>query len=568
MKRMTLGLAALSLLGGCASSQMKSTPFYSGLERVYTEKPEDRVNLWPIGYYREPALSVLWPLFSLTDDHLAVRPVYSQYRQGGKDSGYDEFNFLWPFCQFDTKHDEHRIFPLYWGEDHFDLFPVFFWTRNWCVIGPYATHKTEDRGTLFPLSWWDLDKQRFWYLAGLGGYWRCNDYRVNHWALPFYLRNRSGFYSLPFSRLDREGLTEDLYLCGLGGREFASDGYRRSWAFPFYYHDKDSCYTLLYGNTATSDWLMPFYFRNETDFHTPVWSVRANEKTGEKGFFSLPLLSAAFWNTDTCARSWYALLGLAGSKTNTTGTHHEHWAFPLYHWDEGRSFTSLAYGWNGGGSGRTNTWWAAGLVGTRSGAVEGEWAFPFYSRRKNVVFDKHMALLDAPRGQADKSPSFWLASGNRRSYLLLSDYDESFRAHRGSHKGGDKLMMRYHRKVGNWLFLDRTADRTVYYDEAKNVVERDEEMAATSFLLFLYRAQSKLDRLTHKSSARCRVLWKLWDYERTDDDVKIDTFPFFTYDSKANGFSKTSLLWRLFRNEYDPRTDKRSVDVLFIPVWR
>lgn len=568
MKRLTLACLSLALFGGCATSQMKSTPFYSGSERVYTGKPEDRVNLWPIGYYREPALSVLWPLFSLTDDHLAVRPIYSQYRQGGKDSGYDEFNFLWPFCQFDTRHDEHRIFPLYWGEDHFDLFPVFFWTTNWCVIGPYATHKTKDRGTLFPLSWWDLDKQRFWYLAGLGGYWRCNDYRVNHWALPFYLRNRSGFYSLPFSRLDREGLTEDLYLCGLGGHEFASDGYRCSWAFPFYYHDKDSCYTLLYGNTATSDWLMPFYFRNETDFHTLVWSVRANEKTGEKGFFSLPLLSAAFWNTNTCARSWYALLGLAGSKTNTSGTHHEHWAFPLYHWDEGRSFTSLAYGWNGGGNERTNTWWAAGLVGTRSGAVEGEWAFPFYSRRKNVVFDEHMALLDAPCEQADKSPSFRFGSGNLRSYLLLSDYDESFRAHRGWRKDGDKLMMYYHRKVGNWLFLDRTADRTVYYDEAKNVVEKDDEMDATSFLLFLYRAESKLDRLTHKSSARHRVLWKLWDYERTDEDVKIDTFPFFTCDSKANGFSKTSLLWRLFRNEYDPKTDKRSVDVLFIPVWR
>ena len=140
MKRLTLACLSLALLGGCATSQMKSTPFYSGSERVYTGKPEDRVNLWPIGYYREPALSVLWPLFSLTDDHLAVRPIYSQYRQGGKDSDYDEFNFLWPFCQFDTKHDEHRIFPLYWGDKHVDLFPLVWW-------------RFDKSFTFFPLAW-------------------------------------------------------------------------------------------------------------------------------------------------------------------------------------------------------------------------------------------------------------------------------------------------------------------------------------------------------------------------------------------------------------------------------
>ena len=121
MKRISLFLASLAILCGCATSPMKSTPFYDGKSGCYTGRVEDRLNLWPVGYYREPALSVLWPIFSLTDDHLAVRPIYSQYRQGGKDSGYDEFNFLWPFCQFDTKHDEHRIFPFCWGEDHFDL---------------------------------------------------------------------------------------------------------------------------------------------------------------------------------------------------------------------------------------------------------------------------------------------------------------------------------------------------------------------------------------------------------------------------------------------------------------
>ena len=555
---------------GCATSSMKSTPFYSGSERVYTGRVEDRVNLWPFAYYREPALSVAWPIYSQTDDHLAIRPIYSQYRQDGKDAGYDEFNFLWPLCQFDTKHDEHRIFPVFWGPNHFDVFPVFFWTRNWCVIGPYATHRTKDKGTLFPLSWWDLDKQRFWYLAGLGGYWRCDDYQVNHWALPLYLRNRSGFYSLPFSRLDRKGLTEDLYLCGLGGHEFTSDGYLCSWAFPFYYHDKEDFYTLLCGNTATSDWLMPFYFRNETDFHTLVWSVRADAKMGEKGFFSLPLLSAAFWNTNTCARSWYALLGLAGSKTNTSGTHHEHWVFPLYYWDEGRSFTSLAYGWNGGGSGRTNTWWAAGLVGTRSGTVEGGWVFPFYSTRDDLRFDEFAEKMDAEQ-LTDVLTFKELSDGFRcsksKSFLLISDCDDRIVGRPYSSPSNSYSIVRSD-KVGNLLFWNQKSERKVVFDLASGEKRSDAEKSEKILMLFLYYSKCTKDLMTQKSTASYRVLWRLWDWERKDEDVMLDVFPFFTYDSKTNGYSKTSLLWRLFRNEYDPKTDKRSVDFLFVPVWR
>lgn len=82
MKLLPFALCCV-VFAGCATSQMKSTPFYTGEAAVYTGRIEDRVNMWPIGYYREPALSVIWPIFSMTDDHLAVRPLYSQYRQMG-----------------------------------------------------------------------------------------------------------------------------------------------------------------------------------------------------------------------------------------------------------------------------------------------------------------------------------------------------------------------------------------------------------------------------------------------------------------------------------------------------
>ena len=39
------------------------------------------------------------------------------------------------------------------------------------------------------------------------------------------------------------------------------------------------------------------------------------------------------------------------------------------------------------------------------------------------------------------------------------------------------------------------------------------------------------------------------------------------YDSKTNGYSRTSLLWRLFRYEKDPVKGTK-LDLLFLPIVR
>ena len=86
----------LALCAGCATKEMSSTPFYTGHEVKYTGRVEDRVNLWPAAYYRAPVGSIAWPLISFSNDHFAIRPLYSQYK--------DEYNVLWPIAQFDTRH--------------------------------------------------------------------------------------------------------------------------------------------------------------------------------------------------------------------------------------------------------------------------------------------------------------------------------------------------------------------------------------------------------------------------------------------------------------------------------
>ena len=544
MKRVSLFLASLALLCGCATSPMKSTPFYDGKAGCYAGRAEDRVNLWPLTYWREPALSVVWPIYSSADDHWAIRPFYSQYRQGGTD--YDEFNVLWPLCQFDTKHDVNWILPFAWsGNGTFSVIPVFWWTKNWFVFGPFATERKKNMGTLFPLIYWDNEtgNEHLWTLAGLWGYWHDYKKPINHWFLPFYLKNSTGFFSIPWSQIDRETQCTDYYLCGLGGYERTPAAYRSSWLFPFYYHDQEGLYTPLYGSTDEASWLMPLYWRNKSGWHTPFYS-----------------------STET---GWWALFGLLGGKTNVSGSRHESWTFPFYYRDEGRSFISLAYGWSGGQSDKTNTWWAAGLVGSRSGAVEGSWAFPFYSVRDDVRFNEIAEKMDAEQLTdvlTEKELEKGFVASKRKTFLLLSDYDESV-VGRPYSSPSKSYSMTHSKKTGTCLLWGQWSDHRIDFDLASGEKRKDLETKMTGSLLFLYYSRCTQNRMTQKSTASYRILWKLWDWERKDDDVVLDVFPFFTYDSKANGYSKTSFLWRFFRNEYDPAKG-RAVDVLFIPVWR
>ena len=79
MKKIMI-VSALALLAGCATKEMKSTPFYEGDDVTYTGRPEDRVNLWPVVYWREPFGSVLWPLVSFGEGYFAMFPFWSHER--------------------------------------------------------------------------------------------------------------------------------------------------------------------------------------------------------------------------------------------------------------------------------------------------------------------------------------------------------------------------------------------------------------------------------------------------------------------------------------------------------
>ena len=826
MKKIMTAVLGVMLLGGCKMKEFSSSPFYEGNEVKFTGAVEDRVNLWPVAYYREPVGSLAWPLISWGDDHLALRPFYSQYKQS-RSGDYDEFNFLWPVSQFDTKHRDYRVFPLFWGESYSDkpyfcLFPALWWNREFAGVFPiFWDNDDDDDGgfCVFPLCWagweksgdlwntiwplyyyesrerssWSEEKSKFWAFCGLAGFNRRDGKFTNHRCLPFYFCDDDDFYSLPYSRYRSGGHLKSRILCGLAGcdsntngdyqaswllpfyshdkandefltplfgktkdanwlipfyyhdehltltplfgktveanwtlplyykdkekfltliggksgdadwvvpfywrdkRTFASlpywrqlgsdgeidrafslpllSGYERddktgdrllyllmglgghvwndatggaSWVFPLFYKDRESFYTLLYGHNPRrtwlfpvyfdgeertyitplygrnkkdgSDWLIPLYYRNkesfitplygrsgeaswlfplycrdESQFNSPVYSYWDDAKKGTRGFFSLPLLSGANWETNSYDKTWFTLAGLVGGSSNASGSHKTNWALPLFLREEGESFYSIPFGWSGGGSSYTNTYFAAGLAGFKSGRKEGGWMFPLFNYKKDADFDEKESWLAAAKMPEDikiwtrietndvwnsttkthesvvgpKQHADYVSASDTKTHLLVFDNDKSVYGC-APYGTTNRYEMTERHKLGNKLVFNHESNRKVCFDTATREKISDSEEGDTSLLLLLYNGEHRADTAKGTSYTSHKVLWKLWDWEEEDGDVALDVFPGFTYDSKTNGYSKTSFLWRFFRYENDPEKGKK-VDLLFIPVWR
>ena len=573
----SLALAAV----GCStkefsSKEFSSTPFYTGDEVKFTGAVEDRVNLWPVAYWREPVGSVAWPLVSWGDGHFAFRPLYSQY---GK-----EHNVLWPIAQFDTGNNDHRVFPFFWGrsydkDPYLCLFPALWWNHKFAGVFPFFWSRDGGGGgfCVFPLVWaewtasgsgwntiWPLyyyesfpksdkhypsDQSEFWAICYLAGWNRRSGEWRDHRLLPFYVWDQGDFYSLPYSRYEENGMAKTRIFAGLAGCNTATNGgYAASWVFPFYYHDANKLVTPLFGMSGDAMWMFPLWYCDEDSFVTPLYG-----RSGDADWI-FPLF---YRDKDSFVTPLYGKVGEG------------EWFIPFYIRDD-VSFWSIPYSWeaaayNGGTT--TNKYFMAGLAGFRSGGTEGGWVFPIFDTKKHADYDEKAAWIDAEELPTAKP----FHASDCRTYFLLSDDDRDVRG-RKHDKWNRVATNRYEiaasRKVGNYLFVNRKEARRVLFDTDTRRKVSDKEDDAFSFLVFLYNYTRKADRMEGTTYTRHNVLWKLWDWTEKDGNVSLDVFPGFTYDSKLDGYRKTSFLWRFFRYESDPETDATAVDFLFIPVWR
>ena len=604
--RLVVLISLVALAAGCRTNAMKGTPFFTGEYKGRVGPAEDRVNLWPLVYWRDPALSVLWPVGEYADDRLALRPLFSRYRDE-PDGPYTETNILWPIAHFDVRRKDYRVFPYFWGGTWGDgsyhvLFPFLWdfrhpkdgsgcnalfplWIRDWDetkgwsetdVLWPIFNRETgpnKDYVRLFPLFGRSRDLRNDrgygfdWALAGLVGRYKAA-FAETYWALPLFLRDVR----------DDELLTP-LWCGSLGGD-------KRWWTVPLLLsggrYDTDGSDSLvallgfLAGWQRTDDrfhysWLLPLWYREDANL------------------FTLPY---AHWKSgDGTEHTWYTpLFG------TLRGTHSGSWLFPLWDWDDGpdgsydHSFLVIA-GASRLGNAETTRYlfplWNTRTRGADPDALAAEsaaaslakgdwnaapadpddpWRGPAWQTSGSTETRWLLGLAGATHSASREPETSW----SRRRLSVAARREADFAGLAASEASTNAPpLVRYHENESNWFFplWDAETTRGAAFDPTTGERVSEGSLEEFSLLWFLYDSRREHASADAHDYARRRVLWRLYHDETLDGDRSIDIFPGIGIDSKKDGYRKFSFLWRLFRYEDDP--DKgTSLDILFLPICR
>ncbi len=545
-----LACAALALVG-CTTTEMKGTPFYTGEYAVNVPGADERrVNLWPLAYSREPALSVLWPVFELTEEHVALRPLFSAY---GDTERYWEYNLLWPLCQTDTRSDDHRVFPYFWGsEKRGDG------RQSYHALFPLLWHKEDEYHALFPL--WAYNQESL----------RDESLSRDLWLLWPLLRRHTSAEVFEWH-------------AGLFGRYADTRGTRHHTGFP---------------------WPLLFSWRDPErhGLFTPLYAYEACENPAVRdGWDALPLLLS--WRSrEGDSQSLVAAAGLYGQLSDRQTR--SGWLLPLCGYDtRERLLLTPLFGWDRPDADDPEGYWypLTPLAGVRTGAHRGGWLFPLFSHRAsatNGTYETQALLL----GHAERAVRKGSAHSSERRTLSFfplfshAAYDSSW-LDRANGASNEQRHREDHLLLLAWTSSGRTVQRRTKPDaqagpdsvttvsdsglfplwrsESRTTVTPDgaplRHSAENALLLALYDTRQTRHSPEGDKPAldytRRRVLWRVWHYERRNGDVSVDLFPAITYDVHADGFRKTSFLWRLYRHETS-RDGKTSLDLLFLPLLR
>jgi hypothetical protein len=135
---------------GCSSVALKSTPISiwdddKGSDEYHKAigPPENRVNAWPLLYYREPALSVLWPLIAVTDEGSAFIPFYEYSKPKEELRAGSIHQWLPSLATFNNQEDYWRVLNVVrkqgQGEDYLNALPLYYqdFKENWTLFIPF-----------------------------------------------------------------------------------------------------------------------------------------------------------------------------------------------------------------------------------------------------------------------------------------------------------------------------------------------------------------------------------------------------------------------------------------------
>ena len=185
----------------------------------------------------------------------------------------------------------------------------------------------------------------------------------------------------------------------------------------------------------------------------------------------------------------------------------------------------------------------------------------------NTVWNANTKSYDLVPELKKYATGIW--AHDHRTTLLVSDNNKYIRGYIPYYFENTNRQYRlkeYH-KLGNILAFNHEHRRYVDFDLVTRQKVSDCENANSSLFGIVYLQESNRDKMKGTSKSTQRILWRLWHREEENGNISLDVFPGYTYDSRKDGYTKTSFLWRLFRYENDPKNGKK-VDLLFIPIWR
>jgi len=568
------GIVACVVTSGCSTAQMKGTPFYTGEYGKRRGPSEQRVNLWPLFYYRDPALSVLWPIFEKTDDHLAVRPLFSVY---GLDQSDRTYNVLWPLAQVDQKSNNGRVFPVFWGKDSFVVFPLYWHTGE-----PFGT----DGGTdaLFPL--WIVNRK---------GTQVLNMFVL--WPIGYYMHNKNvgetGSMVLPIYWEARDETSQRFFsLLWMSNRD--QEG---SWRLltPVFFQSSSPTHeafvTLLWskGRSKSHDWqaFFPVFYwdKQQRTLLSPLW---ATWKDGTKQTWLAPWALSAVTREPGRTDLWIGAGVLAhGSWGANGGDHH---VLPFYYRNaEAKILLTPLFGWS---EEEGFLYPFTPLVGVRTNKQRGSWLFPLYSHSRDTssgVVDDNFLLLGGYSNRPERKDFHFYPLFVYQDFGPLDAMPKSGQPN--GHFGKDFwcLPFSWYRNtsdvrlaaqsnvtpaLGEQVPPVRSYTRAhgifplySYANESTPTEGRSLVTSSLGWFLYDYKHEVESKPTDTNDYTRARILWRLWHYERLNGDVSVDAFPGFTYDKKVDGFEKISFIWRLFRYERSAEGEKK-LDVLFLPLKR
>lgn len=543
-------LAASLAALGCSRAAMDSNPIWDPEGRTTIGDAENRINLWPVLYHRDPLLSVMWPLFASTEKGHALVPLYDFQKEveGKSDLRIISIHQWIPaLARFkadgywrllNVMHDPGEttlsVLPLYFQHPGGEilLLPVFYREKGFFWT-PIYTHSKDLKGILGPL--FNIEKNsgvtQYNFPFPLLAYWHGDQQRGVRAFPLLYMDRDSGesHVNVGAYAFDLQGTSSErslFYLWFLGGATRRGDS-SFNYLIPFWWGRTDAkssqFVSLPYthanlGGVTLTNALLNGYLRlktGSTDYQSfifPLFHQLSNDDGNGHGVAPLyyTFLSnegvRSFYSPLASFRSDGSLLNIGGplyTETNKDGERRAFAFWPLISW------------WSRGGE-------------------KGAWLIPaFYLQWGNTGEREFISPLGAFVRNGDESLSNFLgplyyshATGTKGYRTIAWPLVHSWR------DGKEKNLA-----VAPLFWLSRGGADSHFisplYSQGQGT-----ESSFRNVGLFLF------NRSATREETSTRLLWPFFRYQKLvkDNGRRFTFFPFFSRYNSDREFSASGLL--------------------------